>query len=566
MNKINVIFKNTGKTYPCDPGTSLSDLLRAIKLEPKTPILAAYSDNRLKSLSYRLYNPHIIELLDMTDLDGRRTYIRSLTFVMQKAVADLFKDKVLILDYALPAGLYGELRDVKPDDDGNIVLVSITADEIAAIKQRMTEIIAADLPFSREKVQAEEAEKLFLSHNCPEKAKLVETTGKCFVSVYYLDGYGDTFYGPLLPSTGMITHWDVVQYLDGFLLQYPDVDDPEKLPVIGSQQKLYEVLKENSNWCRIMGASGVGSLNAAISSGGSRELIQVAEALHEKRYAQIADQIYARRDQVRMVLIAGPSSSGKTTTSKRLALQCKVTGLNPKVIAMDNYFVDREHTPKDQNGDYDFESIYALDLEFLNQQLTDLLDGKEIDLPTFNFAEGSRSFNGEKMTLGEKDVLIMEGIHALDPVLTKAIPNTKKCRIFSSALTSLSIDENNNISTTDNRLLRRIVRDNNFRGISPEETILRWPSVRRGEVKNIFPFQENADLMFNSALIFELPLLKYYAEPLLRRVPANSPAHGEAIRLLKFLDLIVALTPDEIKIVPPTSVIKEFIGGSSFNY
>jgi uridine kinase len=566
MDNIDIICTNTGKTYSCKPGITLVEFLKTAKPGLKYPALAAYADNKLKSLTYKVFNPHIIEFVDMTALDGRRTYIRSLSFVLQKAVADLYKDKVLILGFALPGGLYAELRDVAPDEDGRTVVSPITSDDVTAIKSRMGEIIAADLPFTREKVKADEAMKIFLSHNCPEKAKLVETTGKCFISVYYLDGYGDTFYGPLLPSTGMIKVWDVVPYLDGFLLQFPEVDDPEKIPVIASQQKLYEVMKENANWCRIMGVSGVGSLNAAITSGHSKELIQVAEALHEKRYAQIADEIYAKRDQVRMVLIAGPSSSGKTTTSKRLALQCKVTGLNPKVIAMDNYFVDREHTPKDEKGDFDFESIYALDLEFLNQQLTDLLDGKEIDVPTFNFAEGSRSFDGEKMILGEKDILIMEGIHALNPMLTKAIPNSKKCRIFSSALTSLVIDENNNMSTTDNRLLRRIVRDNNFRGISPEETIIRWPSVRRGEVKNIFPFQENADLMFNSALIFELPLLKYYAEPLLRRVPATSEAHGEAIRLLRFLDLIVAMTPEEIQVVPPTSVIKEFIGGSSFKY
>lgn len=566
MEKLRVICENTGKEYSFDPDSSLKELMGMINPELKTPAMAVYVDNRLKSLDYRIYNPHVVRYLDYTALDGRRTYIRSLCFVLQKAMADLYPDKSLVLDYALPGGLYGELREVKPDEDGRYVVISVTGDDIRNIKNRMAEIIAADMPFSRVKQPAGEAEKIFLSHNRPEKSKLVETTGKCFVSVYYLDGYGDTFYGPLLPSTGYLKHWDVVTYFDGFLLQYPGISDPEKIPSVGNDTKLYEVLKQNSNWCNIMGASAVGSLNAAITSGHSRELIQVAEALHEKRYAAIADQIYARRDQVRMVLIAGPSSSGKTTTSKRIALQCKVTGLNPKVIGLDNYFVDREHTPKDEKGDYDFESIYALDLDFLNEQLTDLLDGKEIRIPTFDFEKGRRLFNGKKMTLGEKDVLIMEGIHALNPLLTKAIPNNRKCRIFSSALTSLSIDENNNISTTDNRLLRRLVRDNQFRGITPEETIMRWPSVRKGEVKNIFPFQENADIMFNSALIYELPLLKYYAEPLLRRVPSTSPAHGEAIRLLKFLDLIVAMTPDEIKVVPPTSVIKEFIGGSSFDY
>ena len=326
------------------------------------------------------------------------------------------------------------------------------------------------------------------------------------------------------------------------------------------------MFKENSEWCSILGAHGIGSVNEAVKKGQARELIAVAESLHERKYVKIADMIHERRDKVKLVLIAGPSSSGKTTTSKRIALQCKVLGLNPLVIAMDDYFLNREKTPRDANGEYDFESIYALDLPFLGAQLNGLFDGKEVELPKYDFVKGERHFDGRRMWMKEGDILIMEGIHALNPELTKHIDGEKVFRVFASALTSLSVDENNYISTADNRLLRRMVRDNFTRGITPEETILRWKSVRAGEEKNIFPFQENADVMFNSALLFELPLLRYYAEPLLERIPPLSEAYAESVRLRKFLSYITPLTPDEIDCIPPTSVMREFIGGSTFEY
>lgn len=407
---------------------------------------------------------------------------------------------------------------------------------------------------------------MFRRNNRPEKALLHELRGKFFTTVYFLDGYPDHFYGPLVESTGALTVWDIEFFSRGFLIKTPPVTKPYQLVKSPYQYKLFDVFKEYSDWCSILGVSGVGVLNNVIQSGRARDLIQIAEGLHERKYAAIADEIYKRRDKVKLVLIAGPSSSGKTTTSKRVALQARVLGLNPVVIEMDNYFVDREKTPRDSDGNYDFESLGAMDTEFLNQQLNDLFDGKTIELPKFDFAVGQRTFNGHKLTLGEKDILIMEGIHGLNPALTDHIPQERIFRIYASALTSLSLDENNNISTSDSRLIRRMVRDNHFRGMKPEDTILRWPSVRRGEITNIFPYQEHADIMFNSALIYELPLLKYYAEPLLRRIPANSPASTESIRLLKFLSYITELQPSEISIIPPTSVMREFIGGSSFEY
>ena len=339
--------------------------------------------------------------------------------------------------------------------------------------------------------------------------------------------------------------------------------DPDKVLPLKRQSKLATALKNHSDWCSIMGVRGVGKLNEAVKSGSVVDLINLSEALHERMYADIADQIFARQGSVKIVFIAGPSSSGKTSTSKRLALQCRILGMNPKVIELDNYFVDREHTPRDENGDYDFEALGAMDLDFLGKQLNELLEGKEVEIPRFDFKEGKRYFNGSFMQLHEKDILIMEGIHALNPAMIPGVDPSKVFRVYASALTSLSIDENNNISTSDNRMLRRMIRDNRTRGIVPEDTIMRWASVRRGENKNIFPYQENADAVFNSAHIFELPVLKYYAEPLLRRISPLSPAYTEAVRLLKFLGYIVALTPEEIAVIPPTSILREFIDGQT---
>ncbi len=566
MAVIKVFCENTNTTLECEPGTRLSDLLVKTGYVPDYPVLAAIVDNQLKELSYEIYVPNHIRFIDYSHPDGQRTYIRSLNFVVQKAAADIFPQYSLVIDYNLQNGMYAELRDLERDDDGTPKEIPLGEKDIEAITKRVKELIDEDLPFTRHKIRTEEAVKMFRRNNRPEKALLHELRGKFFTTVYFLDGYPDHFYGPLVESTGALTVWDIEFFSRGFLIKTPPVTKPYQLVKSPYQYKLFDVFKEYSDWCSILGVSGVGVLNNVIQSGRARDLIQIAEGLHERKYAAIADEIYKRRDKVKLVLIAGPSSSGKTTTSKRVALQARVLGLNPVVIEMDNYFVDREKTPRDSDGNYDFESLGAMDTEFLNQQLNDLFDGKTIELPKFDFAVGQRTFNGHKLTLGEKDILIMEGIHGLNPALTDHIPQERIFRIYASALTSLSLDENNNISTSDSRLIRRMVRDNHFRGMKPEDTILRWPSVRRGEITNIFPYQENADIMFNSALIYELPLLKYYAEPLLRRIPANSPASTESIRLLKFLSYITELQPSEISIIPPTSVMREFIGGSSFEY
>lgn len=564
--EIKVFCENNHTYYECKPGTPLSDLLAQTGCEYELPVLAAIVDNQLKELSFKIYVPHIIRFIDYTHRDGQRCYNRSIIFVLQKTVAELFPQYSLVIDYNMQNGMYGELRELEPEEDGSPRVVSLSEEEIDAIRSRMQQLIDADLPFTREKIPTGEAVEIFKAQNKPEKAMLHKLRGRFFTTVYYLDGYPDHFYGPLTPGTGALTCFSFESFSRGFLINTPPITKPYEIVRIPYQYKLFDVFKENSDWCSILGVKGVGALNQAIIGGRSTELIQIAEGLHERKYAAIADEIFKRRQGVKLILISGPSSSGKTTTSKRVALQSRVLGLNPVIIEMDNYFKDRDQTPRDEDGNYDFEVLGALDVDFLNHQLNQLFEGEAIELPKFDFASGKRVMRGENLKLGEKDILIMEGIHALNPKLTEHLSPEKCFRIYASALTSLSLDENNNISTSDNRLIRRLVRDGRYRGISPEETILRWPSVRRGEINNIFPFQENADMMFNSALIYELPVLKYYAEPMLRRISPNSPASTESIRLLKFLSYIQEMQPTEIESIPPTSVIREFIGGSSFSY
>lgn len=525
------------------------------------PVLAALVDHKLKELDFKLAMTHEVEFIGYNHPDGRRTYLRSLCFVLQNAVRELFPDKVLVIDHSLPSGLYCKVIETRKQEDGRCRTLALTQEQLASVKSRMQEIVSADMPFRKEKIDAVTAEKMFEENNQPEKAELQKSLGKFICSVYFLDGHADTFHGPLLPSTGYLKVFDLLPFAEGFCLQFPSEGDFSKVIPVKTQSKIAATLAEYSDWCSIIRINGIGALNKAISEGHAVELINLSEALHERKYAAIADQIYAHRGQVKAVFIAGPSSSGKTSSSLRIALQCRVLGLVPKVIELDNYFVDREHTPKDSEGNYDFEALEAMDLKLLNSQLNDLFAGKEVELPKFDFKAGRSMPSGKRISLGEKEILIMEGIHALDPAMVPDVDNSKIFRVYASALTSLNVDENNNISTSDNRLLRRMVRDNRVRGITPEETITRWYSVRRGENCNIFPFQENADAAFNSALIYELPMLKYYAEPLLRRIAPSSPAYTEAVRLLKFLDYIVALSPDEISAIPPTSIMREFIGG-----
>lgn len=569
-DKFNVFLVNDGKRYEVPflkrLGDFSNEVCKTVKDEKtgvEYPVLAALVDHKLKELDYRLSMSHEVEFIGYNHPDGRRTYLRSLCFVLQNAVRELFPDKVLIIDHSLPSGLYCNICDVELREDGRRVPVRLSDADLAAIKSRMHEIVDADMPFIKKKMEASAAEALFEKNNQPDKAELQKSLGKFICSVYFLDGQVDTFHGPLLPSTGYLKVFDLLPFANGFCLQFPSEGDFSKVIPVKTQSKIAATLAAYSDWCSIVRVNGIGTLNRAITEGNAVRLINLSEALHERKYAAIADQIFARRDKVKAVFIAGPSSSGKTSSSLRLALQCRVLGMVPKVIELDNYFVDREHTPKDSDGNYDFEALEAMDLKLLNSQLNDLFAGKEVELPKFDFKEGRSIPSGKRISLGDKEILIMEGIHALDPAMVPDVDNSRIFRVYASALTSLNIDENNNISTSDNRLLRRMVRDNRVRGITPEETIMRWQSVRRGENRNIFPFQENADASFNSALLYELPMLKYYAEPLLRRIAPSSPAYTEAIRLLKFLDYIVALSPDEIAAIPPTSIMREFIGGQT---
>lgn len=567
-DKFEVLLVNDGRRYELPLFEKLGDFSRQVCPVVKDdrtgvvyPVLAALVDHKLKELDFKLAMTHEVEFIGYNHPDGRRTYLRSLCFVLQNAVRELFPDKVLVIDHSLPSGLYCKVIETRKQEDGRCRTLSLTQEQLASVKSRMQEIVSADMPFRKEKIDAVTAEKMFEENNQPEKAELQKSLGKFICSVYFLDGHADTFHGPLLPSTGYLKVFDLLPFAEGFCLQFPSEGDFSKVIPVKTQSKIAATLAEYSDWCSIIRINGIGALNKAISEGHAVELINLSEALHERKYAAIADRIYERKGQVKAVFIAGPSSSGKTSSSLRIALQCRVLGLVPKVIELDNYFVDREHTPKDSEGNYDFEALEAMDLKLLNSQLNDLFAGKEVELPKFDFKAGRSMPSGKRISLGEKEILIMEGIHALDPAMVPDVDNSKIFRVYASALTSLNVDENNNISTSDNRLLRRMVRDNRVRGITPEETITRWYSVRRGENCNIFPFQENADAAFNSALIYELPMLKYYAEPLLRRIAPSSPAYTEAVRLLKFLDYIVALSPDEISAIPPTSITREFIGG-----
>ena len=569
MEEVRIYCENTGKYDKVPMGSTLKELSDRIcpsinaKCGNGMPVLAALVDRKLVSLDYKVINPHNVEFIGYDHPDGRRTYIRSLCFVLQNVIREMYPDKVLAIDYSLPSGLYCEIRELAPMEDGRPHVYFVTDEELEKIEAKMREMVEADLQYGKTMMSIDECEKLFRSNNQTEKVNLLKILGRYHYNVYFLDGHADTFYGPLAPSTGCLKTFNLAGFNDGFCLQYPMDGDYDKVLPMKRQSKLATALKGHSDWCSIMGVRGVGSLNNKVLSGGIIDLINLSEALHERKYADIADQIYERRGSVKIVFIAGPSSSGKTSTSKRLALQCRILGLNPKVIELDNYFVDREFTPRDENGEFDFECLGAMDLKLLGQQLNDLLAGKEVEIPRFDFKEGRKFFEGNMMQLHEKDILIMEGIHALNPAMIPDVDSSKVFRVYASALTSLSIDENNNISTSDNRMLRRMIRDNRTRGINPENTIAMWQSVRRGENRNIFPFQENADAVFNSAHIFELPVLKYYAEPLLRRISPSSPAYTEAKRMLKVLDYIVALTPAEIAAIPPTSILREFIDGQT---
>jgi uridine kinase len=556
MENITISCVNDGKEYRLRPGKPLS------AIAPKTvtdslagkeyPVLAALVDHQLQSLDFPVFYPHRVEFIGYNHPEGRRTYLRSLSFLAQRAARALFPEKVFKINHSLPSGLYCKFRAEKVADEN-----------IMRMREEMRRLVAADLPFTHETILSSKAEAIFEAQNQKLKAGLQRSVGSYFCTVYYLDGVADNFYGPLVPSTGYLKVFDLMPFHHGFCLQYPSDEDVTRTIPRQKQIKLTTTLKEYGYWCKTTGIVSVAALNKRLLDGKAVELINLCEAHQERGYAALADKIYAARDRVKIVFLAGPSSSGKTSSSLRVSQQLKVLGLNPKVIELDNYFVPRERTPKDEFGEYDFEALEAMDLELLGKHLNTLLSGGEVELPRYDFKQGRPFFEGNRMRLEENDILVMEGIHALDPAMVPSVDQSRIYRIYASALTSLKLDENCCISTTDNRLLRRMVRDNRVRGISPEDTILRWPSVRRGEGKYIFPFQENADMQFNSALLYELPMLRYFAEPLLRRITPASPAYAEAVRLLKFLSFVVPLQPSEIAAIPPTSIMREFIGGQT---
>lgn len=556
MEKVEVRCENNGSIKSYDIGTSLLEVANGMQLGNKTPILSVMVNNQLKSLDYKLYNPRTVRFIDITHPDGMRTYQRSLVFVLQKAVKDVLPNHQLKVKNSVSNGLFCEISDGK----------TLTPDQVDSVNARMRALIEQNLPFIRKKVTTEDAQRIFLSEGHEEKALLLNSRSQFYSSVYYFDGYADHFYGPLVPSSGYLTKFGLLRYYTGILLMFPKPFNMNELQDFVEQIQMFDIFKEHKEWGNILGIKGLGRLNKSIKQGNANMVIKIAEALHEKKYAMIADRIYERHQLVKLVLIAGPSSSGKTTTSKRIAIQLKVNKLNPVVIELDNYFVDRENTPLDENGDYDFECLQALDVELFNQHLTALLNGEEIVIPKFDFVVGKRYYDDTRLKLEEDDILVIEGIHALNPDLTESVPEKHKFRIYASALTSLSIDENNRIHTTDNRLIRRMVRDARTRGRDALTTLRGWQSVRRGEDKNIFPYQENADVMFNSALLFELCVLRYFAEPLLRKVPPIEPEYAEATRLLKFLSYCEPIDAEEVGRIPPTSVLREFIGGSSFTY
>lgn len=515
-----------------------------------TPIIAAKVNNDIRELSYALNRDCSVRFMDLTDEDGMRIYRRSLYFILMKAVYDLFPERRVIISHAISRGLFCEIRGEK----------ALEPSEVKRIEERMREIVAEAIPFKKREIPLSEAEALFESTGRMDRYHTVEHRNKKLVTIYNCDGLDDYFYGYMAPDTGYIKVFGLRYHEGGLIISFPDKTSPNTLPAYEEQQKLFNVYLEFKKWGRILEVENVGALNDLIKAGRSTEIIRISEALHEKKLASIADTI-SNSGKKRVVLISGPSSSGKTTFAQRLSIQLRVNGLKPVTISLDDYFVNREDTPKDEYGDYDFEALEAIDVKLFNRQLRELIGGYEVELPIFNFTKGSREPVGRKMHIDDNNVLVIEGIHGLNEKLTSEIPREQKFKIYVSALTSMNIDDHNRIPATDNRIIRRIVRDHQFRGSSALNTIKRWPSVRRGEERNIFPFQESADVMFNSALMYELSVLKTFAEPLLNEVNNTAEEYSEANRLIEFLSYFLPIDPKD---VPANSIIREFIGGSCF--
>ena len=555
MKKTIVIFcKNTQDYHSFPLGTSLLEIYNSLNIKLKYKVVAARVNYKVEDLNFLIYKPKDIEFIDSGTSSGMRVYVRTLSMVLSKAVAELYPDSLIRIEHPISKGYYCQLENLSE---------SLTPAIIGNIKLKMQEIIDRNEPVILEEKQTEQVKELFRNRqNSKSKDSLFDSLGEPYLRYYRIGKFIDYYTSILLPSTGYLDVFDLLPYYDGMLLQVPDRENPVQLEDIILQPKMFEIFKEFLSWNKIMDLNSVGEFNKACLDNRAFDLIKIAEALHEKKVAYIADMIHAR-PEIKVILISGPSSSGKTTFSKRLSVQLMVSGLIPKSISLDNYFVDREATPRDENGEWDFESLYALDLDFFHLQMQQLIAGEEIELPFFNFETGKRYFKGEKLKLEKDTLLILEGIHALNPELTKGIPSEALFKIYVSALTTISIDEHNWIPTADTRLLRRIIRDYHYRGYSARDTIGRWGSVRKGEDKWIFPFQENADIMFNSALIFELAVLKRHVMPILEQVPKYCDEYTETHRLLRFLRYFVAINDNEI---PPTSLLREFVGGSSFTY
>ncbi|MBR4480751.1 MAG: nucleoside kinase [Prevotella sp.] len=549
---IKVYVKNNGMEVEVPLGSNLEDVYQKSGLNMKYGPLSAHVNNKVEGMHFRIYKQKEVEFLDVTSSSGSRAYTRTLFFVLCKAAHDIFETCKVSIDIPVSNGYYVNLNIGRP----------VTLDDAGAIRRRMQEIIDAALPIHRHETTTEEAIKMFSILHNKSKVKLLQSTGRLYTTFYDIGGYVDYYYGALLTNTSQLYLFGVEKYYDGLLLRLPSREHPDELGEMTNQDKMFGIFKEHHQWQDILGLRTIGDLNEVISKGYSPQLIMISEALQEKKIARIADEI-ARRKGVKLVLIAGPSSSGKTTTCKRLSVQLAVNSIKPVAISLDDYFLDRDKTPLDEKGDYDFENLHALNLPLLNEQLAALFRGEEVELPRYDFPTGTSQKSGKRLRLGENEILVVEGIHALNPELTSEIPDEQIFRVYASALTTVLLDNHNYIPTTDNRLLRRIIRDHKYRAVTARETIRRWPSVRAGENKWIFPFQENADAMFNTAMLFELAVIKSQAEPLLEQVPENCPEHAEAYRLLKFLRYIKPIPETQI---PPTSLLREFLGGSSFTY
>ena len=549
---IQIRCKNNKKTQKVEIGSTLFDVFSAFDLKMTHGPVSARVNNKVEGMHYRVYNSKDVEFLDMTSASGSRAYTRTLFFVLCKAVQDIYPNTDVVIDIPVSNGFYVDIRLGRP----------VVEEDVNILRRRMQEIIDAKMPIRRYMVPTEDAIALFQEKGDVEKVKLLKTSGSIYTTYYKIGEYVDFYYGTLLTNTSGLYLFGLEKYYDGMLLRIPSLKDPDKLGEMTKQDKMFDIFKEHHRWQDILGIRTVGDFNQAIEAGHATDIINISEALQEKKIAKIAEDI-ANRQGVKLVLLAGPSSSGKTTSCKRLSIQLAVNGLKPLQISLDDYFVDRDRTPKDDNGEYDFESIYALNLDLLNEQFNALFRGEEVELPKYDFPSGKSVKSGKKLKMEPNNVLVVEGIHALNPELTAHIPQEQIYRVYASALTTILLDNHNYIPTTDNRLLRRIIRDYKYRGVSAQETIHRWPSVRAGENKWIFPYQENADAMFNTAMLYELSVLKMQAEPLLQQVPENCEEHAEAYRLLKFLKYFKGIPYNNL---PPTSLLREFLGGSSFHY